>query len=109
MDKKYYLIYFDPKRDRQTFLDRLAKLGDRVYMDDTLYIVKSEMTALEIYEKFVAPPMDDAQFELFITEINPFNGNTFGCWGPDFWRFLGLYTDEQPKSEEEPTEENKEA
>ena len=109
MDKKYYLIYFDPTRGRRVFLDRLAKLGDRVFMDDTLYIVKSELTALEIYEHFVAPPLDDGKLELFITEINPANGNTFGSWGVDFWRFLGLYSDEPAADNKEPQNKNEDS
>ena len=108
-NKKFYLIYFDPTKERKPLLERLAKLGDRVFMDDTLYIVKSELSAFEIYERFVAPPFDDGKMELFITQIHPENGNTFGSWGPDFWRFLGLYSDEEPKSEESTEEPEKEA
>ena len=107
-NKKYFLIYFDPTKDRNILKERVAKLGDRVYMDETLYIVKTELTAQEIYARFIVPPFEDANMELFITQLHPEDGQTFGSWGADLWRFLGLYSDEQPAVEETPVEENKE-
>ena len=100
MNEKYYIIYFDvPLLKIKPLIDRLAKLGDRVFLNDTLYVVKSSLSALEIYQRFTAPPFDGHNFGLFITEFNPSAGNTFGSWGVDLWRFLGLY--EEPKDEEE--------
>ena len=110
--EKFYLIYFSPEwgENKQVLLDRLAKLGPRVYLNETMYIVKSSLTGYEIYEKFLAPPIDNAdKHELFITDIKPDTGNTFGLFNTDFWRFLGLYIDEKAKSEESTENKNKES
>lgn len=111
--EKFYLIYFSPDwgEYKHVFLDRIAKLGPRVYVGETIYIVKSSLTAYEIYEKFMAPPIDSVEkpYELFITDINPDAGNTFGLFSPDFWRFLGFYSDEQPEDEQSDENKNKES
>ena len=111
--EKFYLIYFSPDwgEYKHVFLDRITKLGPRVYVSDTMYIVKSSLTGYEIYEKFMAPPVDGIgkQHELFITDINPDSGNTFGLFSSDFWRFLGLYSDEQPEDEQSDENKNKES
>ena len=107
-NKKTYLIYIERAKMDKNMADRIAKLGDRVFMDTGLYLVKSEFDAFGIYDHLTAPPFEE--MELFITEINPENGNTYGMWdNSSFWRFLGLYSDEQPKDGGEPSQEEKEA
>ena len=110
--EKYYLIYFSPKwgDNKKIFLERIAKLGPRVYIGETMYMVKSSLTGHEIYNIFMSPPIDVAdKHELFISDINPLNGNTFGLFTTDFWRFLGLYVDDEPKNEESIENKNKES
>jgi len=88
----------------KTLNDRIAKLGDRVFMDTGLYLVKSTLVASEITALLTAPPYDNV--EVFVAELHPEEGNTFGLWrSTNLWSFLGLYSDENQQNEE--TIENK--
>lgn len=103
-NKKTYLIYIDRAQMGKSFADRIAKLGDRVFMDTGLYLVKCKDTAEEITALLTAPPYN--QTEVFVAELKPDEGNIFGLWkNLDLWRFLGLYSEEKPKDEETTTEQ----
>ena len=104
-DKKYFLIYVDPVNE--TIVNRISKIGDRVFIDDCLYLVKTSDDVFNIYQKLTAPPFDEANIEIFVTELHPERGEVFGKCSSNVWRFLGLYTDEQQKDEETIKEEEK--
>ncbi len=88
---KVYLIYYDPTKEDKKFTDRIVKLGDRFQIDKTTFLVKSDLSCVEIYDGFTSEPFE--QMEVLITELNP--QNTFGLWGPEIWRFFELYNENE--------------
>ena len=102
-ENKYFLIYVDPVNE--TLVNRISKIGDRVFIDDCLYLVKTSDDVFNIYQKLTATPFDEANIEIFVTELHPERGEVFGKCNSNVWRFLGLYSDE--KAEDEQSDENK--
>lgn len=94
---KVYLIYYDPTKEDKKFTDRIVKIGDRFQIDKTTFLVKSDLSCIDIYDGFTSEPFEN--MEVLITEVNP--QNTFGLWGPEIWKFFELYNE----NEEVPTEQ----
>ncbi len=104
-----YLIYFDlahfnkieGEQIAKIIGDRIVKIGERYELGENLYLVKSDKSAVELYPEIAQPylihgeetPREFEHIALVITQINVENGNTFGVWSAELWRFLGMFND----------------
>ncbi|SNR72430.1 DUF3884 family protein [Flavobacterium sp. ov086] len=80
--KKLYIIKYDVS-DSQIFDNRVKGLGDWVKYFSDNWIVSSELSAKEIYEKITEEYENKS---IFIVELNP--TNYYGRMNTKVWEFL---------------------
>lgn len=103
---KTYIIYLQRSGILKPLIERLGLIGDRVFLDTGLYLVKSDETSVDILGKLAAPPFDN--MEIFVAELKPEDGNIYGAVrNANIWRFLGLLDEPNEENAQESTNNTK--
>ena len=103
---KTYIVYLQRSGIQKPLIERIGLIGDHVFLDTGLYLVKSEEPAVDIQAKLAAPPYDN--MEIFVAELKPEEGNIYGAVrNANIWRFLGLLDEPNEENAQESTNNTK--
>ncbi len=81
---KIYIIIIDEDLDADIMRDRIRAIGSNYAFWNNHWLVETEQSARQIYNKLSAEPYD--QVEIFVAELD--NSNYYGWMNAELWDWI---------------------